>query len=334
MSCEECKSQIFELIEREAVDPEGVRAILADCPECRAEFEATKAALALAGELPLEEPPAHIDAAILSLAERRLSSTARESVSRAAQEEKVVPFYKRMAQVPPWAMAAVALLAVGVGVWSIPRTVQLESDADQGALEAMESAPVAEAPQEEQKERLGGAAPSEEAAVAAVNDVADAAPLRVAEPAKSAARTARRQAPRAKKRRDALARQSGPEAEAQKRELAPAAAPAFATGQDAAKRSAAGGAVAEDAALASAELDEADAKRGETAECRGEVTAFEQRLREDDGYAPTPEEQLAIGLCYQRLGDTAKARAWLERAAADPATKRRARKALRALPVK
>ena len=40
MSCEECKSQIFELIEREAVDPEGVRAILADCPECRAEFEA------------------------------------------------------------------------------------------------------------------------------------------------------------------------------------------------------------------------------------------------------------------------------------------------------
>ena len=29
MSCEECKSQIFELIEREAVDPDGVRAALA-----------------------------------------------------------------------------------------------------------------------------------------------------------------------------------------------------------------------------------------------------------------------------------------------------------------
>lgn len=331
MSCEECKSQIFELIEREAVDPEGVRAILADCPECRAEFETAKAALALAGELPLEEPPAHIDTAILSLAERRLSSTRRESVSSAAQAGKVVPFYKKMARVPPWAMAAVALLAVGVGVWSIPRTVQLESDADQSAPEALESPPVAEAPDEE---RLAGAPSSKEAAMAAVDDVADAAPLGVAESAKSAARTARRQAPRAKKRRDALARQSAPEAEAQKRELAPAAAPAFAAGQDVAQRSASGGAVAEDAALASAELDEADAKRDETAECRDEVTAFEQQLREDDGYAPTPEKQLAIGLCYQRLGDTAKARAWLERAAADPATKRRARKALQALPNK
>ena len=67
MNCEECKEQVFELIEREAVDPEGVRAILADCPDCRAEFEAMKAALALAGELPVEEPPADIDAAILTL---------------------------------------------------------------------------------------------------------------------------------------------------------------------------------------------------------------------------------------------------------------------------
>ncbi len=330
MSCEECKSQIFELIEREAVDPEGVRAILADCPECRAEFEATKAALALAGELPLEEPPAHIDTAILSLADRRLSSTARESVSGAAQPGKDLPFYKRMVRVPPWAMAAVALLAVGVGLWSIPRTVQLESDADQSAPEALKSPLVAEAPDEE---RLAGAPSSKEAAVAAVDDVADAAPLGTEESAKSAARTARRQAPRAKKRRDALARKPAPEAEAQKRELAPAAAPAFAAGQDVAQRSASGGAVAEDAALASAELDETDAKRDETAECRGEVTAFEQRLRKDDGYAPTPEKQLAIGRCYQRLGDTAQARAWLERAAADPATKRRARKALQALPV-
>lgn len=330
MSCEECKSHIFELIEREAVDPEGVRAILADCPECRAEFEATKAALALAGELPLEEPPAHIDAAILSLAERRLSSSAPESVSRAAQEERVVPLYKRMAQVPPWAMAAVALLAVGVGLWSIPRTVQLESDVDRSAPEAVGGAPVAEAPREE---RLVGAPPSEEAAVAAVDDAADAAPLGAKESAKSAARTARRRAPRAKKRRDALARKPAPEAEAQKREPAPAAAPAFAAGQEAVQRSASGGAVAEDAALASVELDEADAKRDETAKCRGEVMEFEQRLRKDEGYAPTSEKQLAIGLCYRRLGDTAKARAWLERASADPATQRRARKALQALPV-
>jgi hypothetical protein len=331
MSCEECKSQIFELIEREAVDPEGVRAILADCPECCAEFEATKAALALAGELPLEEPPAHIDTAILSLAGQRLSPSAPRSLPGAAHEETEVPFYKKIAQVPPWAMAAVALLAVGVGVWSIPRTVQLESDADQGSREVIGSAPVAEAPPEE---RLGGAPPSEEAATPIVDDVADAAPNRLAESAKSASRPAGREASRRKKRRVTLATKQAPEAEAQKRELAPAAAPAFAKRQDVAKRSAAGGAVAEDSALASAELDETDAKRDEKAECRDEVTAFEQRLRDDDGYAPTPDKQLAIGLCYQRLGDTAKARAWLERAAAAPATQRRARRALRELPVK
>lgn len=325
MSCEECKSQIFELIEREALDPDGVRAILADCPECRAEFEATKAALVLAGELPLEEPPARIDAAILSLAERRLSSAAPGSLPGAAQAETKVPFYKRMTQVPPWAMAAVALLAVGVGVWSIPRTVQLESDAEQAAPEAAEGARVAEAPREE---RLGGAPASEEAA----DDFADAAPAAVAESAKSAAPPARRQASRRKKRRDALVRQSAREAEAQDRGLAPAAAPAFAKEGDAVQRAASGGAVAEDAALASAEPDETDAKRDETAECRDEVAAFERRQREDDAYAPSPEKQLAIGLCYQRLGDTAKARAWLERAAETPATQRRARRALRALP--
>ena len=146
MSCEECKEQVFELIEREAVDPEGVRAILADCPDCRAEFEAMKAALALAGALPVEEPPADIDAAILSLADRRLRSAAPEPLSEAVEQAKLIPFYKRMVQVPPWAMAAVALLAVGVGVWSIPRTVQLESDADQPVLEAKETVPMAEAP--------------------------------------------------------------------------------------------------------------------------------------------------------------------------------------------
>ncbi|MGB5349697.1 MAG: hypothetical protein WBN10_08860 [Polyangiales bacterium] len=332
MSCEECKSQVFELIEREAVDPEGVRAILADCPDCRAEFEAIKAALALAGELPIEEPSADIDAAILGLADRRLPSAGAGSATIAAQAEAPIPFHAKMTQVPPWAMAAVALLAVGVGVWSIPRTVQFESDANQTVLETKETVSMAEAPREE---RLGGALPLEESAVASMDDVADAAPVGVRDSAKSAGRPARSQAPRAKKRRDAMARQSAPEEEAaQNRALAPAAAPAVAKGEGVAQRAASGGAVAEDAAQASAELDEMDVERDETAECRYEVRAFERRLRDDEGYAPTPEEQLAIGRCYQRLGDTANARTWLKRAAAAPATKRRARKALQALPSK
>ncbi len=335
MSCEECKEQVFELIEREAVDPDGVRAILADCPECRAEFEAIKEALALAGELPVEEPPTDIDAAILSLADRRLRSAAPEPLSEAVEEAKLIPFYKRMVQVPPWAMAAVALLAVGVGVWSIPRTVQFESDADQPVVEAKESVPMAEAPREE---RFGGERASEEVAALAMDDLADTEPVGAMESAKSAGRPARRQATRAKKRRDALAKQSAPVAEAEHRAVAPAALPAAqptpAKGEGVAQRSAAGGALAEDAALSSAEADEMDAKRDETSTCRDQVTAFEQRLRDDEGFDPAPAEALAIGRCYQRLGDTAKARKWLERAAADPATKRRARKALEALPSK
>jgi len=329
MNCEECKEQVFELIEREAVDPEGVRAILADCPDCRAEFEAMKAALALAKELPVEEPPADIDAAILSLADRRLRSAVPELASGAGEDAKPVPFYKKMAQVPPWAMAAVALLAVGVGVWSIPRTVQFESDADQPMFEAKEAVPVAEAPRDE---RLAREPASEEAAFAAMDDIAEVAPVGGTESAKSAGRPARRRVPRAKKRRDAMAKQSAPEAEAENRAMAPAAAPAVKKGEGVAQRSSAGGAVAEDAAFGSAELDDLDAKRDATSECRVRVGAFERRLRDEKGYAPAPEEELAIGRCYHRLDETAKARKWLERAAADPSTQRRARKALQALP--
>ncbi len=329
MNCEECKEQVFELIEREAVDPEGVRAILADCPDCRAEFEAMKAALALAGELPVEEPPAEIDAAILRLAAQRRPPAVPGPSSGVVEEAVRIPFYKKMVQVPPWAMAAVALLAVGVGVWSIPRTVQFESDADRPMLEAKAAVPVEEAPRDE---RVAREPASEEAAFGAMDDTVDAAPVVAMESAKSAGRPVRRRAPRAKKRRDAIARQSAPEADAENRGMAPAAAPAKAEGV--AQRSAAGGALAEDAALASAELGDMDAKRDETSQCRVKVNAFERRLRDEKGYEPAPEEELAIGRCYQRLGETAKARAWLERAAADPATKRRARKALQALPSK
>ena len=67
---------------------------------------------------------------------------------------------------------------------------------------------------------------------------------------------------------------------------------------------------------------------------RAQIAAFEQRLRDDERYEPGPEEELAIGRCYQTVGDTAKARKWLQRAAADPATKQRARKALQTLPRK
>ena len=61
MNCDECIERVFELIEQEASDPARVRAILEQCPDCRALFEETKARLALAAELPLEDPPAALD---------------------------------------------------------------------------------------------------------------------------------------------------------------------------------------------------------------------------------------------------------------------------------
>ena len=64
------------------------------------------------------------------------------------------------------------------------------------------------------------------------------------------------------------------------------------------QRSAAGGAVAEDSGLASAELDDEDGKRDETSACRDKVTVFERRLRDDEGYAPAPEEHRSSRQTY------------------------------------
>ncbi len=355
MNCEDCKEQVFELIEREAVDPEGVRAILADCPDCRAEFDAMKAALALAEHLPVEEPPLDVDATILRKAALRTDNAAAVLAAPAVEEATVVPFRKRLLQTPPWAMAAVALLAVGLGVWSIPRDVQLESDVDSAVFEAEEAAPMAEAPGDDALggvrapgEVFGAAQASDEAKLAALNEVREPASVASGAPAKSAARPARRELPRAKKRLDSVAEQSAPavapksaaasapearaQAEADDRAMARAEAPVAAKEEGAAERSVQGVAVAADADFADKESEDRGAKSGEAEACKARVAAFERRLGGDKGYEPGPEEELAVGRCYQTLGDTAKARTWLQRAAADPATKRRAQKALRSLP--
>ena len=332
MNCEECKERVFELIEREAVDPEGVRAILADCPDCRAEFDAMKAALVLAEQLPIEEPPRDIDAAILEKAALRTQDAAAAPAAQVAEEAAVVPLRKRLLKTPPWAMAAVALLAVGVGVWSIPPEAPSE-DAPGGVVPAPEEA-------------FGAVQVADEAKVAALEEIREPAPVASSKPAKSAGRPARRELPRAKKRIDGVAKQAAAEsapqsapvavaaAEVQADDLAMAraAAPAAVKEEGAAERSVRGGAVAADADFADTESEGRGAKSGEAEDCKNEVAAFERRLSDDEGYQPKPEEELAIGRCYQTLGDTAKARTWLQRAAANSATKRRAQKALRSLP--
>lgn len=106
MNCDECHEKVLELIEREQTDPEGVRDILERCPECRATFEELKSTLELTAELPLEEPSAAVDEAVMRAA--------------TAHANRVVSLERRRFRPIPWAAAAVALLAVSIGVWSIP----------------------------------------------------------------------------------------------------------------------------------------------------------------------------------------------------------------------
>lgn len=75
MNAEEFEAQVFELIEREAFDPNGIREVLEALPECRAYFERMKGALAVAEQLPLVEPPAQLDGMLLASAAEQASKT-------------------------------------------------------------------------------------------------------------------------------------------------------------------------------------------------------------------------------------------------------------------
>ena len=296
MNCDECKEQVFELIEREAVDPEGVREILARCPGCRAAFDEAKAALALAAQLPMEEPPASIDAAILRAARER--------------EPRVVPMRKRRLQPPPWAMAAIAMLAVGVGVWTIPREVQFKGDA----------APADDSLAEE--------TPEEEVDVdGRIGLVADAPALAPrAEAVTAKEKKASPEPARAKRR----LRSSVGESRAGRAAQAPASLPAadVATEGVAEPRS-----YAAEAKASGPRKQERDDDHDAKAACERKVAEIERHALAGKDRAPTPEEELAIGQCYQVLENVAEARKWLERAAAHRKTKAPAEKALRELAV-
>ena len=319
MNCDECKEQVFELIEREAVDADTVHEILARCPDCRAVFDEMKAALAVAEQLPIEEPPAALDAAIL----------------RAAAERgpRVVQIKKRRMQPAPWAMAAIAMLAVGVGVWTIPREVQFEGDevpsdvaevADLADLKDVEEVVIAE-------QRFEAEAPYGRKAEAEVasKGTAGAAQLRTLERDEAKQKKRSREPARAMKR-------SVPAASAAPSE--PSAPSASAARESSAARGvrAADSAAAGDVALGS--LEEAAAPRQQEQDeddasvaCQRKVDELERSVAADEDYAPTPEEALTIGKCYQALDNLAEARNWLERAAEHRETKARANRALRRL---
>ena len=284
MNCDECKEQVFELIEREAVDPDAVREILARCPDCRATFDEMKAALAVAERLPIEEPPAEVDEAILRAAGERVP--------------RVVRLKKRRLQPAPWAMAAIAMLAVGIGVWTIPREVQLEGDAAPADMKYAEDAVMAEQMLGDEEEALDGRV--------AVVEVEAPKPARA-------------------KRRS---RSSANEPSAARVAQAPATLPAADVAAGGVGESRSTNEVAAKASTPSKqERDDEDV----TTACQRKVDDIERRARADKDFAPTPEEELALGKCYQALDKVAEARKWLQRAAAHRKTKAPAEKALREL---
>jgi hypothetical protein len=296
MNCSECKDRIFELIEREAVDPEGVRAIMANCPDCRRLFEEMKTALAAARELPLEEPPADRDQAILRAA--------------AARRPEAGTPAKRWLQAPPWAMAAIALLALGLGVWGLPETQELAPRRDD-VPDALVQAELKPAPGAEAGDR-------QEPAMETLEEESRAAAGR------DAGRRAREEqvGRRAATARDAQAKRASAATSEQK--LAGAADRAAADGM-------ASGAPPSEGTPAPAPASEAAEPAELSLACQERLDRVEEIHLEAGDPKVAPEEALAIGLCFRAAGKTREARAWLERAAADPRTRARARRLLREL---
>lgn len=316
MNCDECQEQIFALIEREAVDPDGVREILERCPDCAALFAEMKAALAAAGELPLEEPSPGLEAEILRAA--------------AARTPKVSPIRRRRVQPFPWAVAATALLAVGIGVWAIPRNVE-QTDVAQPDR-AVEPAYDEDGAPPELLESEAARAPSEPRApspddMTYAGRSAASASMDSLDDAFGTEETMRKRANKARaKRRPARGTDAPVARQATKAPLASEtvglggrASPAAASAEVAAQE-------ADATAMADDKAEEAQPRVSADA-CKERAETLNRRRDRKEKRA-APEEILAIGLCYQAAGDTLEARKWLERAAKYRETESRAREAL------
>lgn len=347
MECEKCQDQVLELIEREAIDPGAVHAILDACPECRAEFERLKSTLALADALPRERPSEEVDATILRLAEERRELTSEATVE--TEEDAVIPYDRRRFRRLPWAFAAVAVLGVGLGYlqasnWGqIGGTELAVEGKDEAAAEP--TAVPAPAPRTDQAQAQGSAG-REQAQAPARKSVSSYAKQgvhpEVAEAVESnldAGRLAQKEA-----RRRKPAQRIASEAPASSRDGAlgrPAAAAPMA--EEANVGSFAVGAVAADEASddtreanrgadREAENEAADdAPVDQASKCRATLVRFEAKRTANDSYAPTPKEQLEAGLCYLETGQRMRARTWLERATAHPETRTQAKAALQKL---
>ena len=240
---------------------------------------------------------------------------------------RVISFPKRVMQSQPWAMAAVALLVVGVGLLSVrerqgPGTGTLDGEQVAANEEVPKKAETAE------RERPQ-AVPAEEERV----EVAEADPQ--AKPTKERRRRRKRDKPAAEEpapedigqdEAPALAAaEPPPKADTTTPGEEPSELPDLAPGMQGRPGS----------ANALSEGDQAQsASEHEQKICRMRVSALEEMVGRKANYEPPPEEQLAAGRCYNILGNKDKSKHWLERAAKHPDTKAAAERELRKLNAK
>jgi hypothetical protein len=132
MTCDESKDRLLELISGElaAHDEEAVRRHLTACADCRAELAELESISALVRDVPLEEPPARLDRAILERAQAKAAEFRGEApkvVASLAVAPEARGYWHGLAlQIgrfisgPQVAMATVMVLIVAIGVWYGP----------------------------------------------------------------------------------------------------------------------------------------------------------------------------------------------------------------------
>jgi hypothetical protein len=238
---------------------------------------------------------------------------------------RVIAFPKRMMQSQPWAMAAVALLVIGVGLWS----VRERHGPGTGVIGGQQVATTDE-PRREMEAAEPPEQPSEPAAPAVVEEerieVAEAEP--------------EQRAPEKRRRRRKPKQTTKPTTEPVKQEEPPLV---VAEAPSKAETTKPAGEPPEPVLAPSMKgppgsttaLSEgggaATASEHKRKICNARVTTLEKMVARKADYEPAPEEQLAVGRCYNLLGNKAKARYWLERAAKHPDTKAAAERELRKL---
>jgi len=342
VNCDECKEQVLELIERERLDPEGVRETLAKCPECKAEFDEVKAQLAVASQLPLEAPPDHLDLLILQAAEARTAGVAPAIDTLLAEQSAMEAAEPRVEERPrlflwrqPLAMAAVALLVVGIGIStvSIVRGPGQEQVAEAPAAGDKMAEP---AQPEDLEEPIAGTEPERVELAEASTDEVAAREVDAEPPAARQARATRARSPKKKETRTTGRGAPVPVAPEEKPQRVAAAESDQAADTpdeqyDAAELPALKSGDSND----SLSFGKANDQQGATTEterrCMSTILVFEKRLKDKPNFDPTPQQALDAGLCYQLLGKRNQAQHWLKRAAEHPSTKARATEALKKL---